>query len=143
MKKVFRFLLAVFQTAMLDAEALFSNDQAITATADSTNVVDLGNAQGDGSNRTVSIHITETFATLTNLTIALEQCDTEGGSYTTVLAMPALTLASGALAAGQSYEIPVPKHTQQFLQLSYTVGGSDATAGKVTAGIVLAADSTY
>ena len=142
--KALRFLWTLFVTTMMDAQTLFSDDQAVTATAYSTNIVDLGTEpQASGSLRTVMAVITETFLTLTSLQLVLTHCATEGGTYTVLVEGPVITLASGGLAAGESYELPIPKDAHQFVKMQYVVGGSSATAGKVKSGIVLAVDSAY
>lgn len=134
---------AIFATT-LDALNLFSNDQAVTATANSTNVIDQGDGFFDGSERTVSVYITETFATLVDLTISLHSDSVEAMTTdTAVFTLPAITLASGGLAVGKSYEIPIPVQADRYLRVTYTVGATAATAGKVTAGIALAHQTAF
>lgn len=136
MKRLFKAFWALLTTT-LDALNLFSDDQAITATANSTNIVDQGDGKYDGSDRVVGIFITETFATLTSLTISLHSDAVEAFSTNgVVFTLPAITLASGGLAAGKFYEIPLPVQALRYLRLTYTVGGSSATAGKITAGVM-------
>ena len=142
MKKFFRYLGVIIATAIMDAEALFSNEQAITATATSTNIFDQGNAQGDGSKRVVKIEVTEAFATLTSLTIALRH-DTAAGMGTAVVALQTPAIALADLTLGASFEIPIPKELNRYLDLNYTVAGTAATAGEILAGIVIGNDSTY
>ena len=122
---------------ILDYENMFSNDQAITATAVSANVVDLGPEAGDGAGRKVAIAVTEDFATLTSLTIALQTDDVEAMSGATdVLTTEAFPAAE--LVVGKVIEVPVPSMVmERYTRLNFTVGGSNATAGKVKAGIVL------
>jgi hypothetical protein len=136
---------------ILDLTTLLSSNQAITASAASTNVLDtgangtvygassaLGRDQGKGNPVPLLIQVTETFATLTSLTITVESDDNAAfSSAKTVATTGAITLASGRLAAGQQFVIDtLPLGTdERYLRLYYTVGGSNATAGKVTAGI--------
>ena len=56
---------------LLDAQNLFSDAQAITATAASTNVIDTGSAKDDGKGAGVPLLIqcVEDFDNLTSLTI--------------------------------------------------------------------------
>lgn len=123
---------------ILDKEALFSDDQAITATAVSTNVVDLGASRdiGKGTPVPLLIQVTEDFATLTDLTATVETSDSEDFSSSDTLA------TSGAIAAADllaGYQFPVqymPIGVKRYVRINYTVGGTNATAGTVTAGIV-------
>lgn len=139
-----------------DKLGTFSLDQAITATAASTDVVDLGATGtpkpghttaltrdiGKGTPIPIRIQVTETFATLTSLTVAIEVDDNSSfSSATTVLATQAIPLAS--LVAGYVFNIEfIPRNTnERYVRLYYTVAGSNATAGKVTAFIVEAGQS--
>jgi len=117
---------------------MFSDEQAVTATAASTNVIDfgadLGNI-GDGQSVRVYAQVVVDFATLTSLTVALQTSAVEGSGYYAVLTGPTVVLAD--LVAGKVVlEATVPKDMLQYCRLYYTVAGSSATAGKVTAGLM-------
>ena len=117
---------------ILDADLLFSNKQAVTATAESTNTLDLGVA-GDAIGQELTIHVVvdTAFATLTSLTVSLET-SANNSDWTTVLSGPAIARAS--LTKGASiFCVRVPQGLSRYVRLKYTVGGSNATAGKVTA----------
>lgn len=121
-----------------------SEDQAVTATAVSTDKIDLGTARdiGEGRDLFVVFTITETFATLTSLTFQVVTDDNASLSSPTVIgATGAITLASGDLAAGKQHIVRIPpliaSKGERYLGTQYTVGGSSATAGKVTTDIVL------
>jgi hypothetical protein len=117
---------------ILDADLVFSNKQAITATAESTNALDLG-AAGDAIGQELTIHVVvdTAFATLTSLTVSLET-STDGSTWTTVLSGPAVARAS--LTKGANiFCVRVPQGLSRYVRMKYTVGGSNATAGKVTA----------
>ena len=136
---------------ILSAEQLFSDDQAITASAASTNYLDLGApgtphgaaaalAQdiGKGEPIPILVQVTEDFATLTSLTIAIEVDDnTSFSSATVVYASEAI--AAAALLAGKTIPLQfVPNDVnERYVRVNYTVSGSNATAGKVTAGITM------
>lgn len=137
MRNYIRVLWAMFVTTLFDFENLFSNEQAVTASAASTNIVDLGaENQRHGSKRTVIFAVTEDFATLTSLTLSLEHDSAEGmGTKATLIQGPAIAAAD--LVAGATFELPIPKGANQYIQAYYTVTGTNASAGKVTAGIVL------
>lgn len=131
------------------AQQLFSNDQAVTATAISENVIDLGvrgtpydaaaalaGDVGKGAGIPVLVQVTEDFATLTSLTFTIETSANADLSSSTVL------YSSGAVAAAslvQGYKLPInvlpDGVTGRYLGIRYTVGGSNATAGTVFAAI--------
>jgi hypothetical protein len=139
---------------ILDKQNLFSDQQAITASAASTNQIDLG-ATGTPtyaaaalksdlgiSNVPVLIQVTETFATLTSLAVSVQtDNDPAFGSPKTVVASAAV--AAAELKAGYRFPIVwVPRGTdERYLRLSYTVAGTNATAGKITAGITTGVDA--
>jgi hypothetical protein len=131
---------------------LFSDSQAITASAASTNVLNLG-AMGTPpgaagalvfdvglSEIQIQISVTEDFATLTSLVVSVQTDDTDGfGSPTTILATQAIPVAT--LKKGYTFNITeLPQGiTERYLRLLYTVAGSNATAGKIIAGVVASA----
>jgi hypothetical protein len=138
---------------IVDNTLVFSDSQAVTATAASTNTIDLGAAGtpagasaaltfdiGKGTNIPILIEVTEAFATLTSLTFSLETDDnTSFSSPTTVAQGPAVLAAALTLGAVINFPAEVPIGVaERYLRLKYTVGGSSATAGKIFAGIVAA-----
>lgn len=139
---------------IFDSTNLFSDAQAITDTAASTNVIDLGATDtpkhavnaitrdlGKGRPIDLRIQVVEDFATLTSLKVGVQTDSAEGfGSAVTVLESPAVVAAS--LLAGYVFPIQwVPRGTlSRYVRLYYTVAGTTATAGKVTAGFVFASE---
>lgn len=134
---------------LLDEQALFSDDQAITATAASTNYMNLGATEtvpgapaalvrdmGGANKIEVLVQVTADFATLTSLTVTAEVDDNSSfSSAKTVASSGAIAVAD--LTAGKIIPITIlpPGTDEQYLRLNYTVAGSSATAGTVTAGI--------
>lgn len=135
-----------------------SPGQAITASAASTNYVDTGvrtippgghtatpvSDLGKGNRIPILIQVTETFATLTSLKVAVQVDDnTSFSSATTVFESEAIVLAS--LVAGYQFNIDLipPKTNERYMQLYFTVAGSSATAGKVFATAVEAKQDWY
>jgi hypothetical protein len=119
-----------------------SEDQAVTASAVSNYSINLGTARdiGEGKPLFMVFTVTETFQTLTSLTFNI--CiDTNQNLATanSVIASKTVTRASGGLAAGQQHVLQIPPQIaslgRQYLGASFTVGGSNATAGKVTVDI--------
>lgn len=136
---------------IFDAQTRFSNAQAVTASAASTNVIDLMAAGIPYGNDValsrdlgifdipLRIQVTTAFATLTSLKVAVQTDDNSSfSSATTVLETEAI--AAAALVAGYQFNIdkfPL-KTSERYVRLYFTVAGSDATAGKITAGVVAA-----
>lgn len=140
-----------------DQQTLFSDEQAVTATAASTNSIDLGATGtpyggvalvrdvGKSGSVPISVTVTATFATLTSLTISVETDDNSSFSSAatvfTTTAIPVATLVAG-------YSVPMliefPEGTKErYVRLKYTVTGSNATTGKITAGVVAARHTNY
>lgn len=128
----------------------FSEDQAVTATAISENVIllnDAGTVHGDaaaitrnlgiGNEIPLLIQVTEDFNTLTSLTITLET------SAAAALTSPTVLASSGAIALADLVAGYRPSFTRIFpdgdlldyIGLRYTVTGTDPTEGKITAAI--------
>lgn len=127
---------------------LFSDDQAITATADSTNVIDLGVAGtpfgataslnqdiGKGNPIPILVQVTEAFdnATSVGFTISTGATTSLGTSIITE------TVPLASLVVGKQFVIQVLPNQiiEQFLGIQYTVTGTDPTVGKITAGITM------
>ncbi len=129
---------------IFDASLLLSNAQAITATAASTNVIDLAPiAQGivrdigKGTQIPLLIQVVEAFNNLTSLTIALQTDD--NSSFSSAKTVWSSTVVLADLIAGK---VVVPEYVQRgtderYLRLNYTVTGTAPTAGKITAGVTM------
>lgn len=123
---------------IFDSTLKFSSDQAVTSTASSSNVVDLGVSGrnvGIGESVPLRIEVTENFATLTSLQVSVQTSDVEGSGYVDVVLTPAIAAAD--LVKGYTFNIDsVPRGVLgRYMRLNYTVSGSAATAGKINAGI--------
>jgi len=122
---------------ILDSTNLFSDAQAITANALSENVIDLSVTKdlGKGVPIPVLIQVTEDFALLTSLAIALEVDDNAAMSSAKVVQTTSIVLAD--LVAGK--RIPpmyLPEGIdERYMAVRYTVTGTNPNAGKITAGI--------
>lgn len=134
---------------IFSAEQLFSDDQAITTTAVSTNVIDLGATGtvlrqpndlkrdiGKGTPIPILIQVTADFASLTSLQVTVQTDDAENfGNAVNIVSSD--TVLAADLVAGYKFPIIwVPLGVnKRYMRLNYTVSGS-ASAGTVTAGIV-------
>lgn len=132
---------------ILDSTNTFSEKQAVTASAASTNVIDLGSATrgdiGKGTPIPINVQVTTDFATLTSLTVAIQMSTDE--AFTSPKTIQSQTIALAGLVAGARFGFNcIPEGADyRYMRLYYTVTGSDATAGKISAGIVAAKSQRY
>lgn len=145
---------------MLDGLLLFSNAQALTATAVSTNIVDLGVGRdlGDeGEDHPLKVLITSDNAFASaggtgTLTIAVQGAPDDGtgspGTYYNMALTDALTItqlnfgAGGSAGGTELFPIDLPisppgKDKPRFLRINYTVGTQNFTAGHITATLAI------
>lgn len=133
---------------IFDRQTLFSDAQAITADAASTNVIDLGpigpgivRDVGKGKKIPLVIQVVEAFNTLTSIEVKVEVDDNSAFSSPKVVASTGAILLAD-LTAGKRFSIDViPRGTnERFLRLNYDVTGTAPTLGKITAGVVMGDD---
>lgn len=129
---------------IFDVQTLLSNAQAITATAASTNVIDLGPIKtgivrdiGKGKQIPLLIQVVEDFNNLTSLAIALQVDDAD--TFGTPKTVWSATVLLADLKKGY---VVVPEHitrytNERFMRLNYTVTGTAPTTGKITAGVTM------
>lgn len=133
---------------ILSAQQLVSDDQAITATAASTDYLDLqatgtpyGAAAalvrdiGKGTPVCFDAIVTEAFNNLTSLTIALQVDDNSSFSSATTVASQTIALASLTVGANFAFEYLPEGVNERYFRLNYTVSGTAPTTGQITAGI--------
>lgn len=134
---------------IFDKTLQFSDQQAITATAASTNAIDLL-AMGTVPNAAAAldrdafkstkvpllVQVTEAFNNLTSLKIDIELDSTETFTPDKTITLGTFLLAE--LVAG--FQIPwtlLPQGVDlQYMRLKYTVTGTAPSTGKITAGVV-------
>jgi len=128
---------------LLDAQTRLSNEQAITASAASENYIDLGadHAYIQDLNEKMAellVQVTEDFATLTSLQVILQE-DDDSAFGTAVDVLTSEDIAVADLLAGKRIRMgkALPLISKRYIRLYYTVTGSNATAGKIFAGLVL------
>jgi len=134
---------------LIDMDNLFTgvkatgaDEQTITATAVSTNIIDLGAVDSTvpdpnirGRHARILCQVTETFATLTSLEVILQTDDNTAFSSATELRSSGDVLAA-ALVQGKRIDMGVlPEGCERYVRLNFVVTGSNATAGKIVAGI--------
>ena len=122
-----------------DAFNQFSDAQAVTATALSANVLELGVTRNIGAgeevNLTVLVTETVTSGGASTVTFTLETDDDAGLASPVVLAttvaIPKATLVAGFRAV-DGVAVPAASY-ERFLALRYTVGGAALSTGKFSA----------
>ncbi len=120
---------------ILDLEAILSDDQAITSTVDSTNIIELPKRSYEGQPMRLLIQVTTDFTGATSIAFDLETDALAAFGSPTDIATVALVVTA-TLVAGYTINIPfMPKSNEEFIRLEYTVDGT-MTAGNITAGII-------
>lgn len=120
-----------FAGMIIDAQLLFSDAQALTATAVSTNIIDLGADRNIGQGEPMAVVVcidvaadrttgdeTYTVTLQTDDNAAFSSASSVGGAYS-ILVYP----------AGTRFVIPLPAgtETERFVRLNYTLGGTTPT----------------
>ncbi len=122
----------------LDSKLLFSDAQAVTAAAASTNVVDLGSARNIGVGEGLYVVVTVDTAftdsgSNSTLTVALQGDSSDSFSpdgSQQLFIIPALAAAGAKYIARIS---PDYASNYRYMQLYYTPNNGDLSAGAVTA----------
>lgn len=119
---------------ILDAKLELSDGQAVTASAASTNQIDAGkadNSRAIGDDLFMHVQVTEDFATLTSLTISLQD-SADNATYKDVALSPAILLAD-LVEGAKVFSVKIPKPLRRYRRAYYTVAGTNASAGKIDA----------
>jgi len=132
---------------ILDKLLMFSDKQAVTATAASTDVIDLGPI--DGTRRDIGVGYPLEFWALVNTTATASgaatvnvQLQTSPDNSTWISIYESGALALAALTAGKRIvSAKVPSGVQKYLRVNYTVSTGPLTAGAFTSGINLDVDN--
>ena len=112
----------------IDAQQLFSDAQALTATGASTNLIDLGSDRniGIGEPMVVAIYldVAADDGNADETYVAALETDSDSG-FGSAVSLGSVTITRGD-AAGSRYLIHVPADTtaDQYLRLNFTLGGT-------------------
>jgi hypothetical protein len=117
----------------VDREEQFSDAQALTGTAASTDLIDLGPRQGDQS---VAFGVGTQMVVVIQLTVAADDANADEtyvadletdstAAFSSATTLGTVTITRGD-AAGTRYYIHVPlaTTTERFIRLNYTLGGT-------------------
>lgn len=111
---------------ILDKELVFI-DAATNAASTTTSAIDLG-AGGDAVGQELTFHfVLKTKGSITAISsVAIQTCDTSGGTYTTLVQSGPLTLVEGE----ELFCVRVPKGLKRFVRIVITATG---TGGHIVA----------
>lgn len=137
---------------ILDNTALFSDAQAITADAGSTNIIDLGAAGtafghsaavardiGKATEILVTCNVVEAFNNLTSLAISVQVDDDVAFGSPQTIATRTYLLADIDATTILSFPAEIPEGAnERYIRLFYDVTGTAPSTGKITAGVVAA-----
>jgi hypothetical protein len=129
----------------VDKLALFSDAQAVTATAASTDYMDMGVARNIGVGSDLYVFVTVDVALTDSGSDSTITVSLEGDSTTTFTpdASQTLFIIPALAAAGQKYYAKVSPDmagNYRYLQLRYTTTGGNLTTGSFTAGLTTVID---
>lgn len=113
---------------LIDAQHLFSDAQALTATGASTNSIDLGSDRdiGPGEPMAVVLKFDAALAgTSPTISVAIQTDDNSSFSSPTTI-ITSQTLSSAA--AGTQVVVPLPAANERYVRLNYTLNGTTPTA---------------
>lgn len=131
---------------ILDKQNMLSEAQTVTASAVSTNTIDLGVARdiGAGEDLSLFISVDETVTAAGAATVTFQAISSAAANLgsATVLAQTD-AIGKAELTAGRKLiELKVPRHVlnaqpigQRYIGVNYSIGTGPLTAGKFTVGI--------
>lgn len=129
---------------ILDRQNMFSLNQAITATAVSTDVIDFGAemwAGSSGSDREIPLEltVTEAFTSGGATTLQIEVQSSSSEAFSTTIkhkltdVIPKSDLTVGKIL---TKGLSLPPDVKRYVRLNYVVATGPFTGGKITAGVV-------
>jgi hypothetical protein len=133
----------------MDADLLFSDAQAVTAAAASTNYYDTGPLFTGNTGRNIGMS-TEIYFSITvdtaftdsgsNSTLTVDLQTDDNTSFTSQATVATLVTIPAVTAAGTKYFVKVPVATtvpyERYIRIYYTPNTGDLSAGAVTVAIV-------
>jgi len=128
---------------ILDEQGLFSNNQKITESCVSENVLYLGQREVSfGTPVEIFIQVSEAFNNLTSFGIKIQTSKTE--DFATAVNLVEQTMLLADLTKGAVSTIKfLPKGNLGYIRLSYTVTGTAPTKGAILACIADGAEESF
>lgn len=122
----------------IDKALQVSNEQAVTASAASTDVIDFGQANPDlgmcdQCNMVITTDEAATAAGAATVTFSVQD-SADNSTFADVAVTAAIGKAT--LVAGYQHVIPMPTKLRRYCRVYYTVGTGPLTAGKFSAQVV-------
>lgn len=114
----------------IDAQNLFSDSQALTATAASTNLIDLGVDRDIGVGEPLAVVLTVEVAadaTTGNETYQVDVETDDNSSFSSASVIARRIPTAAELALGTVMTIPLPNTNERYIRLNYTLGGTTPT----------------
>lgn len=123
---------------IIDKALQVSNEQTVTASAASTDVIDFGQANPNSGvsgmlSAVVTVDVAATAAGAATVTFSVQD-SADNSAFTDVAATGAIGKA--ALVAGKQVVIPMPVEHRRYVRAYYTVATGPLTAGKFSAQVV-------
>ncbi len=116
---------------------VFSDAQAVTSTADSTNVIDFGVAavnKGAGTPLVLEVTVHTAFTATGAATMSVDVQDSADASSYASIGIYKPTIGKATLIAGYAiYRGPLPHAFRRYMKLIYTVATGPMTAGALDA----------
>jgi len=138
---------------LIDNNLLFSDAQAVTATAGSTNIIDtaplfsgnLGRRVGNGKPIYIFISVDVAFTDSgSDSTIAVTVETDDNTSMSSATTVATITTFAALTAAGTKFFAPLPiANYERYIGIRYTAANGNLTTGSFTAGLVLNVDDFY
>lgn len=131
---------------ILDDQAIFSNEQAITADAASTNNIKFKGEVAFGTPIEIFGEIVEAFKSTEVASIVVKLQTDDNAAFSSATDLISETLS--AITLGTKFKFKyLPKGNEGYVRLYYDVtfktGTAAATAGKITAGVVDGSPESY
>lgn len=134
--------------ALIDVQALFSDEQVVTATAFGTNFYETQAIKRNLGRLGMRIKFTvdEAATAAGAATVAFEivSADASDGSGNTTVLASSGAIGKAALTLGAApFDLDIPDTNQRYVGVRYTVATGPLTAGKFTAAVVGAGGSGH
>lgn len=117
---------------ILDANTRFSDSQALTVTADSTNAIDLTSDRdvGPGEPMAAIVYVETALGGTSSptLQVSIETDDNDSFSSGSVLTASKAYSVAEVGSSGFEIVVPLPMNNERYLQLIYTLTGTSPTA---------------